>query len=162
MNKAAIYPGTFDPITFGHIDIIQRALEIFDKLYVAVANNTSKAPIFSTEERIDFVKRATRKLRSVHVEAFNGLVVQFAAEKRTNVMIRGLRATSDFDYEFQMALTNRKLNQRIQTVFLIPSERHFYLSSTLIREVARLGGRIKDFVPPFVEKRLIDKLNDLS
>lgn len=161
MKKAAIYPGTFDPVTFGHIDIINRALEIFDKLYVAVANNTSKRPLFSTEERVDFIRRATKHKKRVRVEAFDGLVVKYAADKGTNVMIRGIRATSDFDYEFQMALTNRKLNESIQTVFLIPSERHFYLSSTLIREIARLGGRIKDFVPLYVEKRLIERIDSL-
>ncbi len=161
MKKAAIYPGTFDPVTFGHLDIINRALEIFDTLYVAVANNTSKAPIFTTDERIEFIRRATRKMKSVKVEAFDGLVVNYAAAKRTNVMIRGLRATSDFDYEFQMALTNRKLDMTIQTVFLIPSEQHFYLSSTLIREIARLGGRIRDFVPPFIEEKLIARIDQL-
>ncbi len=158
MKKAAIYPGTFDPVTFGHIDIINRALEIFDRLYVAVANNTSKAPIFSTEERVEFIRRATQNKKNIIVEAFDGLVVKYATAKRTNVMIRGIRATSDFDYEFQMALTNRKLNESIQTVFLISSERHFYLSSTLIREIARLGGRIKDFVPPYVEQKLIERI----
>lgn len=158
MKKAAIYPGTFDPVTYGHIDIIKRALEIFDTLYVAVASNTSKKPIFSTEERIDFIRRATKKLRSVQVEAFDGLIVQYAVEKGTNVMVRGLRATSDFDYEFQMALANRKLNESIQTVFLIPSETHFYLSSALIKEIGRLGGRIRDFVPPFVERSLKNRL----
>lgn len=161
MRKAAIYPGTFDPVTFGHIDIIIRALEIFDTLYVAVASNTSKATIFSTEERIEFIRRATQKMRSVKVEPFDGLVVKYAGEKGANVMIRGLRATSDFDYEFQMALTNRKLDKHIQTVFLIPSEQHFYLSSTLIKEIARLGGRIRAFVPSFVEERLIERVGRL-
>jgi pantetheine-phosphate adenylyltransferase len=158
MKNTAIYPGTFDPITFGHIDIIKRALEIFDKLYVAVASNTNKRPIFTAPERMDFIARATRNLKGVAVESFDGLIVDYAAKKGTNVMIRGLRATSDFDYEFQMALTNRKLNKAIQTVFLIPSEQNFYLSSSLIREVARLGGKIRDFVPAYVENKLIERL----
>lgn len=160
MTKAAIYPGTFDPVTFGHLDIITRALEIFDKLYVAVANNTSKAPLFTTAERVEFIQRATKNHKNrVVVESFDGLVVKFAAARKTNVMIRGIRATSDFDYEFQMAMTNRKLNGTIQTVFLIPSERNFYLSSTLIREIARLGGGIEDFVPAGVEKKLIERVS---
>lgn len=158
MTKSAVYPGTFDPVTLGHIDIIERALEIFDKLYIAVAKNTSKAPIFTTQERIEILKKVTRRFRSVHVEAFDGLIVKYAAMKGTNVMIRGIRATSDFDYEFQMALTNHKLNNRIQTVFLMPSEKHFYYSSTLIKEVARLGGSIKEFVPPDVQKKLMTRL----
>lgn len=161
MRREAVYPGTFDPITYGHIDIIVRALEIVDKLYVAVSDNATKAPVFSTEERIEFVERATRNLKGVDVEAFDGLVVDYAAQKGANVMIRGLRATSDFDYEFQMAMTNRKLNSSLQTVFLIPSETHFYLSSTLIKEIARLGGRIKNFVPSFVEKKLRARMAEL-
>lgn len=158
MKTAAVYPGTFDPVTYGHIDIIARAREIFDILYVAVAQNTSKATIFSTAERILFIQRATKQWKSVRVEAFDGLVVEYAEKRKAQVMIRGIRATSDFDYEFQMALTNRKLKESIQTVFLIPSETHFYLSSTLIKEIARLGGRIRDFVPSFVEQSLIRRL----
>ncbi|MBI4550048.1 MAG: pantetheine-phosphate adenylyltransferase [Candidatus Omnitrophica bacterium] len=158
MKNTAIYPGTFDPVTFGHIDIIKRALEIFDKLYVAVASNTNKKPIFSADERKGFIQRATRNWKGVTVETFDGLIVDYAAKKGTQVMIRGMRATSDFDYEFQMALTNRKLNKDIQTVFLIPSEQNFYLSSSLIREVARLGGKIRDFVPAYIEGQLIERL----
>ena len=161
MKTAAVYPGTFDPVTFGHIDIINRALEIFDKLYVAVANNASKTPIFSADERVDFIRRATKRKPGVIVEAFDGLVVKYAAEKDVNIIIRGIRATSDFEYEFQMALTNRKLNAGMQTVFLIPSEKHFYLSSSLIREIAHWRGSIKDFVPPYVEKKLVERVNSL-
>ena len=154
MPKRAVYPGTFDPVTLGHIDVIQSALKFFDEVYVAVARNTSKEPVFSTEERIGLLQRATRSLRRVRVEAFDGLVVDYARKKKAKVVIRSVRATSDFDYEFQMALMNRKLAPEVQTIFLMPSEKHFYLSSTLIKEVARLGGRVKDFVPPFVEEHL--------
>lgn len=159
MKKTAVYPGSFDPVTFGHIDIIQRALAIFDTVYVAVANNVSKKPIFSTAERVDFIKQATHKFKNIRVEAFDGLVVDYAASKKSRVIIRGIRATSDFDYEFQMAMTNRKLAGKIQTVFLIPSDSHFYLSSTLIKEVARLGGRIEDFVPPTVAQKLVSRIS---
>jgi pantetheine-phosphate adenylyltransferase len=154
----AVYPGTFDPVTWGHVDIITRALELFDTVYVAVSDTPAKTPIFSCEDRVGLIRQATKNLRRLVVETFDGLMVDYTRKKGASVIIRGLRATSDFDYEFQMAMTNRKLAGNIQTIFLIPSETHFYLSSSLIKEIARLGGELRDFVPPFVAKLLGKRL----
>ena len=155
----AVYPGSFDPVTFGHIDIIRTAAKMFAEVYVAVAENTAKKALFSVKERLEFLKTATRDLTNVHVEAFDGLVVDFARAKRAVVMVRGIRAVSDFDYEFQMALANRKLESEIHTIFVMPSEAHFYISSRLIKEIAGFGGKVSQFVPPFVEKPLRKKLH---
>lgn len=154
-----IYPGTFDPVTFGHIDLIKRALSIFGEVLVAVASEGSdKSPLFSVQERLSFLKKATRALgRRVRIEPFEGLVVKFARRKGAATMIRGVRMISDFEYEFQMALTNRKLAGDIETIFLMPHESYAYLSSRLIKEIARLGGDIRPFVPAFVEKALKSK-----
>ena len=154
-----IYPGTFDPVTNGHIDLIRRALGIFDEVLVAVADaGSDKNPLFSTRERVDFLKRATHDLGSrVTVESFDGLVVNFAQKKGAGTMIRGVRMFSDFEYEFQMALTNRKLNKEIETMFLMPHESYSYLSSRMIKEIARLSGDIRPFVPQYVEKALKSK-----
>lgn len=157
-KNVAIYPGTFDPITFGHLDIIRSGLKMFDSLYIAVAANTRKKPVFTADERVELIKDATRGLRGIHVEAFDGLVVDFAKIKKAKVIIRGIRATSDFDYEFQMALMNRKLSLKIQTIFLMPSEENFYLSSGLIKEITHLGGSIGDFVPGYAAGKLLDRL----
>lgn len=160
MNKRwAIYPGSFDPVTFGHIDLIKRALSLFDKVFIVVAKNPEKQPLFSVEERVEFVKRAVRNLRGVHVESFEGLTVQYARKKGAKSIIRGLRATSDFDYEFQMALTNRELCKDVDTIFLMPSETHLYLSSKLIKEIAGRGGDVTSFVPRFVAQRLKKELS---
>ena len=158
MKVKAVYPGTFDPVTYGHIDVIRRAGKLFDTVYVAVASNQQKNPLFTSQERVSYIKRATRSLKNVHVDAFDSLVVRYAQKKGAKVMIRGMRATSDFDYEFQMALMNRKLSDAVQTIFLMPSERHFYLSSTLIKEIARLGGSLQNVVPTYVEKALKARL----
>ena len=149
-----IYPGTFDPVTYGHIDLIQRALGIFDEVIVAVApQGTDKQPLFSTAERIGFLSRATRSLgRRVRVEPFEGLVVDYARRRGATTMVRGLRMLSDFEYEFQMALTNRKLSGKIETIFLMPHEAYAYLSSRLIKEIALHGGDIRAFVPAYVER----------
>ena len=155
----AVYPGSFDPVTFGHIDIIRTAAKMFAEVYVAVAENTDKKALFSVKERLEFLKTATRDLTNVRVEAFDGLVVDFARAKRAVVMVRGIRAVSDFDYEFQMALANRKLESEIHTIFVMPSEAHFYISSRLIKEIAGFGGSVSQFVPPFVEKPLRKKLH---
>jgi pantetheine-phosphate adenylyltransferase len=154
-----IYPGTFDPVTFGHIDLIKRALGIFDEVVVAVAAaGSDKSQLFSAEERVFFVKKAVGSLGSrVKVEPFDGLVVKFARKKGATTMIRGVRMISDFEYEFQMALTNRKLAKDIETIFLMPHESYAYLSSRLIKEISRLGGDIKPFVPAFVEKALEER-----
>ena len=154
-----IYPGTFDPVTFGHIDLIKRALGIFDEVLVAVADEGSdKQPLFTVEERLSFLRKATASLgRRVRIEPFEGLVVKFARKKGATTMIRGVRMISDFEYEFQMALTNRKLAGDIETIFLMPHESYAYLSSRLIKEIARLHGDIRSFVPSFVEKALAQK-----
>ncbi|MBI4354444.1 MAG: pantetheine-phosphate adenylyltransferase [Candidatus Omnitrophica bacterium] len=154
----AIYPGTFDPVTYGHIDLIKRAIKIFDEVIVAVAHNPGKRPLFSVKERVALLTQATRGLRGVRVDDFEGLVVDYARRKHADVVVRGLRMLSDFEYEFQMALTNRKLSPQIETMFLMPHESYAYLSARLIKEAAELGARLSDFVPPFVEAALQRKL----
>ncbi len=155
----AIYPGTFDPVTFGHIDIIKTASKMFNQVFVAIASNTGKEPFFEAEERQQFLKQATASLDNVKIETFDGLIVNYARKKSAKAIIRGIRAVSDFDYEFQMALANRKLEPEINTVFIMPSEEHFYLSSRLIKEIAQFGGDVRRFVPPFVVKRLREKIS---
>lgn len=144
-------------MTYGHIDVIQRALKLFEEVFVVVAENTEKTPFFTVSERLDAMKRAVKKLKGVRVESFDGLTVEYAKRKGAHSIIRGLRATSDFDYEFQLALTNRELNKEIDTIFLMPSETHFYLSSRLIKEIAARGGDVSSFVPPFVARMLREK-----
>jgi len=160
MNKKniAIYPGTFDPVTYGHIDIIDRAARLFDEVIVGVAYNINKTPMFTKDERKDLVKSVTKKFKNVRVETFNGLLVDFAKSRKANVVIRGLRAISDFEYEFQMSLTNRKLAPGITTMFLMPNEKYTYLNSSLVRELSKFKGDISNFVPPVVEKKIKLKL----
>ena len=158
-KRRAIYPGSFDPVTYGHLDLIKRAMLIFDEVIVIVAVNTKKNTLFSVEERVRFMKKAVRGLKGVSVESHEGLTVEYAESKKARTLIRGLRATSDFDYEFQMALTNRRLSKKVDTVFLMPSENHFYLSSKLIKEIAILKGDIRDYVPPFVANAIEERLN---
>ena len=158
-RKQALYPGSFDPVTYGHIDLIDRARQLFDQVHVAVAVNDEKKPLFSVEERVKLLKRAVGKKKGVTVDTFDGLMVDYAQSKKIGIIIRGLRATSDFDYEFQMALTNRLLAEEVDTMFMMPSEKHFYLSSRLIKEIARLGGDVSRFVPPFVKRALIEQLS---
>ncbi len=153
-KKIAVYPGSFDPVTYGHIDLIKRGLKIFDKIIIAVAHNPQKNPLFSVEERISMLKRAAKSLERIEIEDFDGLVVDYVRKKGASVVIRGLRMISDFEYEFQMALTNRKLAKDVEIIFLMPSESYSYLSSRLIKEAATLGADLKDFVPPFVGKAL--------
>jgi len=162
MCLRAIYPGTFDPVTYGHIDLIKRALEIFPELIVAVADNPHKKPLFSVKERVAFLKQATNELRGVTIDHFSGLVVDYAHKQKVRVLIRGLRMISDFEYEFQMALTNRKLASNIETIFLMPQESYSYLSSKLLKETASLGADLSSFVPDFMEKALKKKLRKVS
>lgn len=156
--RRAVYPGTFDPVTYGHIDLITRASRIFEEVVVAVAHNPGKQPLFTVEERVAFLRRSTRSLRGVAVEAFDSLVVDYVRRKRAHVMIRGLRMLSDFESEFQMALTNRKLAGRIETIFMMPSESYAYLSARLIKEAAALGADVSAFVPSDVAEALRRKL----
>jgi len=160
MNKKniAIYPGTFDPITNGHLDIIDRAVKLFDEVIVGISFNINKTPLFTKEERRDLIKAVTKKYKNVHVEMFNGLLVDFAKSQKASVILRGLRAISDFEYEFQMSLTNRKLAPEITTMFLMPNEKYTYLNSSLVRELSKLKGDISSFVPSIVEKSLKIKL----
>jgi pantetheine-phosphate adenylyltransferase len=158
MCQKAIYPGTFDPVTYGHIDLIKRAQEIFSEVIVAVAHNAHKKPIFSVKERLDMLKRATAGMKGIEVADFDGLVIDYARKQKAKVLIRGLRMISDFEYEFQMALTNRKLNPHIETIFLMPQESYSYLSSRLLKEAASLGADLSAFVPDFVEKALKRKI----
>jgi pantetheine-phosphate adenylyltransferase len=155
--KTALYPGTFDPITFGHIDVIRRAADIFDRVIVALAINSSKKTLFAPEERRKHVEEAVKSIPHVSVMECRGLIVDFAKEHHACAIIRGLRAISDFDYEFQMALTNRKLDAAVSTVFLMPHESFTYLNSSIVREVARLGGDVHSFVPEFVARALSEK-----
>lgn len=159
MKQRAIYPGSFDPVTFGHLDLIQRALSLFDELLVVIAVNPDKSNLFSIDERMDMMRRALKGVKRVKIESFKGLTVDFARKNKAKVLIRGLRAISDFDYEFQMALTNRKLARKIDTVFLMPSESYFYVSSKLIKEVASHQGDISSYVPAFVRDKVIEKLS---
>ncbi len=158
MCKKAIYPGTFDPVTFGHLDLIKRATEIFDQVIIAIAANTQKKPLFSTEERMAMLKKATKDFDNVSVETFDELVVDYARRKKINEIIRGLRMISDFEYEFQMTLTNRKLAPDIETIFLMPSESLSYISSKLLKEAASLGAKLSEFLPDFVEDALKRRL----
>jgi pantetheine-phosphate adenylyltransferase len=158
--KIAIYPGTFDPITYGHIDIIERASRLFDEIIITVANNPSKKPLFSAKERVSLIKQSISDINkdaTIKVETFEGLIVDFARKKKASCIIRGLRAISDFEYELQMALVNRRLEADISTVFLMPHENYTYLNSTIVKEVANFGGDISNFVPPIVEKTLKKK-----
>lgn len=152
--KTAVYPGTFDPITYGHIDVIRRAADIFDRVIVALAVNSEKKPLFTLDERLVHIQRAVKDIPNVEVKQSKGLLVNFVQQEGAVAIIRGLRAISDFDYEFQIALTNRKLAENISTVFLMPNEKYTYLNSTIVREVAKLGGDVKSFVPEFIADAL--------
>ena len=154
----AVYPGTFDPITHGHRDIAQRAATLFDKVIIAIAHNPKKAPVFSIDERIDMAETIFSEQANIHVQAFDNLLVHFAQQSEAKVIIRGLRAVSDFDYEFQLAGMNRKLDPQIETVFLTPSEQYTYISSSLVREIAAMDGDISGFVDPKVRAALDKRL----
>ncbi len=153
----AIYPGTFDPITNGHLDLMTRGLKLFDELTIAVAENPIKAPLFPAEERVEMVKECVAGLDRLKVELFDTLLIQYTQAKGVKVILRGLRAVSDFEYELQIALTNRELNEEIETVFVMPSKKYIYLSSRLVKEIASYGGPVEEFVPPAVIRHLKDR-----
>jgi pantetheine-phosphate adenylyltransferase len=153
----AVYPGSFDPLTNGHLDLIERSLRIFDQLVVAVVTNPAKSALFSDAERVEMIREATRGLGHIEIAVFEGLLVDFVAKVGARAIVRGLRAVSDFEYEFQMALMNRKQREEIETVFLMPHEAYSYISSRLIKEVAGYGGSLTGLVPPIVEKRLAER-----
>lgn len=156
-NIRAVYPGSFDPVTNGHIDLIQRSATIFDEVIVAILQNAEKNPLFTVEERTLMLEEATSSLKNVSVTFFDGLLVDFVERMEACVIIRGIRAVSDYEYELQMALMNRRLSNKVETVFMLPAEAYSFLSSKLVKEVAELGGSISGFVPPGVEKRLCGK-----
>lgn len=160
MCQKAIYPGSFDPVTYGHIDLIQRAQKLFETVIVAVAHNSQKKPLFSIKERVDMLKKATDGMDGIIIEDFDSLVVDYARKHNIGVIIRGLRMVSDFEYEFQMALTNRKLSRDVETIFLMPSEQYAYFSSRLLKETALLGADLSSFLPKDVERRLKEKLHN--
>ena len=152
--RIAIYPGSFDPLTSGHVDIIERGAKIFDSIIVAILVNAEKVPLFTETERIAIIKEVFKDLKNVQADTFNGLLVDYAQEKNASVLVRGLRAVSDFEYEFQMALMNRHLAPGLETVFMMPDEKYTFVSSRLIKEVFMLGGEVSSLVPPVVEQRL--------
>ena len=156
--RTAIYPGTFDPLTLGHVDIIARGSALFDKIVVAVLRNVEKSPLFSVEDRVEMIQEAFADSKNVETDAFSGLLVDYARAKKATAIVRGIRAISDFEYEFQMALMNRRLAPSIETVFMMPAEEYSYVSSRLVKEVAELGGSVKGLVPAGVERRLQQKL----
>ena len=158
-GQEAIYPGSFDPVTNGHLDVIQRAARIFSHVTVAVANNTSKKALFTIQERVELLRAVTKGMKNVSVETFDTLVIEYARKKKINVLIRGLRMTSDFDYEFQIAFTNRRLAEDIETVFLMPSEHVSFVSSSLLKEIASVNADISSFVPKIVERKLKERLS---
>lgn len=161
-QRMAVYPGSFDPITNGHLDILTRGLELFDKVIVAVANNIEKRALFTVEERMDLIRRSVNYNEDVIVDSFNGLLVDYVKKVNARFVIRGLRAMSDFEYEFQMATVNRKLNEEMDTIFMMTSKDYYFISSTIIKEVAGFGGSICGLVPEVVERRLAEKFKTLT
>jgi len=159
MPTLAVYPGSFDPLTNGHVDIITRGARIFDRIIVAILINAEKAPLFSLDERLKISREVFQDLPNVEVDTFDGLLVDYVERRQAHVIVRGLRAVSDFEFEFQMALMNRRLNGKIETVFMMPAEQYSYISSRLIKEVFSLGGRVHGLVPDTVEERLRQKVN---
>lgn len=156
--KIAICPGSFDPITKGHVDIIERTCKLFDKVYAVVMVNPTKVPTFSTEERMELIKACTKHLDNVEVESFAGLIADYAKQKGACTLVKGLRAVTDFEYEFQQALTNKKLNPNLETLFMVTNQEYMYLSSTIVRQIANFGGDISQFVPEEIKDRLIEKM----
>ncbi len=156
-ERIAIYPGAFDPVTNGHCDVVWRGLKLFDRIIVAVAENGSKAPLFTIQERLEMLKEAFKGVQNVEVDSFDGLLVDYVVQRRADTILRGLRAVSDFEYEFQMALMNRKLRKNVQTVFLMTGLRWIFISSSIVKEAARFGGDIRGMVPDMVADKLKEK-----
>jgi len=156
--RIAIYPGSFDPLTNGHLDVVQRAAKLFDRVIVAVAKNESKHPLFTLKERVALVQKAVVHLPNVQADCFDGLLVEYVADCKAQAIVRGLRAVSDFEFEFQLALMNRKLDEKIETIFMMPKDTYTFLSSRIIKEIARLGGDVSAFVPKHVQVALLEKL----
>ncbi len=157
MKKIAVYPGTFDPVTRGHLDLIKRGAGVFDEIIVAVAKSSTKTTLFSIEERVELICQSTAEIPRVTVESFDGLLINYLEKHHAHVILRGLRAISDFEYEFQMASMNRKLASKFETIFMMTGEQFTYLSSRFVREISRLGGSVECFVPPAVNEALINK-----
>ncbi|KIV70656.1 pantetheine-phosphate adenylyltransferase [Bacillus mycoides] len=157
MTSIAISSGSFDPITLGHLDIIKRGAKVFDEVYVVVLNNSSKKPFFSVEERLELIREATKDIPNVKVDSHSGLLVEYAKMRNANAILRGLRAVSDFEYEMQITSMNRKLDENIETFFIMTNNQYSFLSSSIVKEVARYGGSVVDLVPPIVERALKDK-----
>src|SRR6266568_792732 len=157
--RTAIYPGSFDPLTNGHLDVIERAAKLFDKVIVAIANNDTKNPLFTLAERRDLVNRSLSLLNNVETDTFDGLLVEYVERRSGQAIVRGLRAVSDFEFEFQLALMNRKLNERVETIFMMPKDNYTFLSSRIVKEISRLGGDVSAFVPPHVKEALSRKLS---
>jgi pantetheine-phosphate adenylyltransferase len=162
MNNKAVYPGTFDPITLGHEDLIRRAARLFDTLIVAIADSGAKRPFFTRDERVEMAREALKNLKNVEVVGFSGLLMRFVQEHEARVVIRGLRAVSDFEYEFQLAGMNRGMYPDVETLFLTPGEQYMFISATIVREISVLGGDVSKFVPPLVAKRLAEKIKQLG
>jgi pantetheine-phosphate adenylyltransferase len=156
--RTVVYPGSFDPLTNGHLDVVQRAAKLFDRVIVAVAQNDSKSPLFTLRERQQLASQCVKSLTNVEVDAFDGLLVEYVERRSAQAIIRGLRAVSDFEFEFQLALMNRKLNERVETIFMMPKDTYTFLSSRIVKEIARLGGDVSSFVPPQVQAALTAKL----
>ena len=156
--RTVIYPGSFDPLTNGHLDVVQRAAKLFDRVIVAVAANDSKSPCFTLRERLSMVKKCVKHLPNVEADSFDGLLVEYVEERGAQAIVRGLRAVSDFEFEFQLALMNRKLNERVETIFMMPKDTYTFLSSRIVKEIARLGGDTSSFVPSFVQGELVSRL----
>jgi len=162
MEKVAIYPGSFDPITNGHIDMVERGLRLFDKIIVCIMCNPGKETLFTIEERLEMIRESLKKFPNLEIDSFDGLLVDYGAKRNANAILRGMRAVSDFEYEFQLALMNRKLNRKIQTVFLMTGFRWIFTSSSIIKEAASFGGDVTGMVPPMVNQKLKEKFNLIS